>query len=207
MHLDLSDRVPAFQEVERLFPQFPSRTIPELAICRYPNGGRYDAVGLTIKHPGLGNRRTRRSGGHFGGGMPGGMGEGVRLTLDASAALEILLRTKRGQAAEELLGKADLYAPELLDVEVGATLRCAVRTGRLEVARAEQALALLREPPLERLSHAELLIPAFALRDNLKVYDAIYVVTAGVVQATLLTADGPLARAPGLGIQVWNLQG
>lgn len=119
--------------------------------------------------------------------------------------VEVLLRTPRGQAVEESVCQADLFAPEILYVEVAAVLRKAVIAGRLSAERALQALAFLRDLPIERLSHRELVVPAFVLRDNLTVYDAVYVVAARVARATLLTADGPLARAPGLGVPVYNL--
>ncbi len=129
----------------------------------------------------------------------------MRLVPDASATVEILLRTARGRAAEELFLAADLYAPELLDVEVTAVLRKAVLAGTLAPQRALESLDLLRSLPITRLSPRDLVLPAFALRDNLTVYDAVYVVVARAVDASLLTADGPLARAPKLGVTVHNL--
>ena len=38
---------------------------------------------------------------------------------------------------------------------------------------------------------------AWALRENITVYDAMYVVLAESLDAPFLTCDGPLARAPG----------
>lgn len=130
----------------------------------------------------------------------------MRFVPDASAIAEVLLRTSRGQAAEELLLKADLFAPELLDIEVAAVLRKAVLAGRLSPDRAVQALTILRDLPITRFSHRDLTIPAFALRDNLTVYDAVYAVVARAVDAALLTADGPLSRAPRLGIPIHHLR-
>jgi len=44
------------------------------------------------------------------------------------------------------------------------------------------------------------------LRANLSIYDGIYVAAARALDATLVTADGPLSRAPGLGVPVYNLR-
>jgi predicted nucleic acid-binding protein len=40
------------------------------------------------------------------------------------------------------------------------------------------------------------------LRDNLSAYDATYVALAELLDCSLLTADGRLARAPGIGCPV-----
>jgi predicted nucleic acid-binding protein len=42
----------------------------------------------------------------------------------------------------------------------------------------------------------------WALRENLTAYDAVYVALAEALETTLLTCDGRLARAPGLGRRV-----
>ena len=49
-----------------------------------------------------------------------------RVVIDASAAVECLLRTRLGQKIEYLLDDAFLLAPALLDVEVLSVLRRAV---------------------------------------------------------------------------------
>ncbi len=51
-----------------------------------------------------------------------------------------------------------------------------------------------------------LLIRCWELRDNLTVYDASYVALAEVLDVTLLTGDGRLARAPGLRCHVETLR-
>jgi predicted nucleic acid-binding protein len=47
---------------------------------------------------------------------------------------------------------------------------------------------------------------AWQLRSNVSAYDALYVAAARLSNAPLLTADGPLARAPRLGIVVENVR-
>lgn len=126
--------------------------------------------------------------------------------VDASAAVEYLLRTELGERVGPLLEAAMLAAPELLDAEVMAVLRREVAAGRLKARRATQAIDDLRDWDVERISHRELLDLAWALRDRVTAYDALYVAAARVRGATLITADGPLARAPGLGIAVHNVR-
>lgn len=130
----------------------------------------------------------------------------MRVVPDASAVVEVLLRTRIGRAAEETLFGSELFAPELLDVEVTAVMRKAVSSRRLSPGRAVDALVVLRDLPIDRIGHRDLILPAFALRHNLSIYDAVYVVAARVMEATLLTADGPLSRAPGISVPVHNIR-
>lgn len=126
--------------------------------------------------------------------------------IDASAASEYLLRTPSGLALEELIQDADLAAPELLDIEVLSVLRRAVLSQRLTAARAGVALADLAAWPILRIPHAGLVQEAWRHRHNLSAYDATYVAAANLMNAVLLTTDGPLARAPDLGITVQNIR-
>jgi predicted nucleic acid-binding protein len=121
------------------------------------------------------------------------------IVLDASAAVEVLLQTAAGAPmTERLLDPAEsLHAPHLLDVEVAQTLRRFVRRGELAPDRARQALDDLASLPLERYSHEILMSRVWMLRENLTAYDAAYVALAEVLEATLLTRDGRIARAPG----------
>lgn len=126
--------------------------------------------------------------------------------VDASVAVEYLLQTEVGLRATKLLESADLIAPELLDAEILAVLRREVLHGRLSEARASEAVADLRDWGVERLPHRILLDAAWRLRGHVTTYDALYVATARHRGADLVTADGPLARAPGLGIVVHNVR-
>jgi predicted nucleic acid-binding protein len=130
----------------------------------------------------------------------------LTLVVDASAAIEYLLRTALGPGAASLLDDADLVAPELLDAEVLAVLRREVLAGRLAERRATEAVTDLGLWEVERLSHTTLLGIAWALRGHVTIYDALYVAAARVRGAALVTADGPLARAPALGVIVHNVR-
>jgi predicted nucleic acid-binding protein len=126
--------------------------------------------------------------------------------IDASAAVEYLLRTDLGERIGPLLEASMLVAPELLDVEVLAVLRREAQSGRLSVRRATEVIEDLHDWEVERISHRHLLDEAWALRDRVTAYDALYVAAARLRGATLITADGPLARTPALGVAVHNVR-
>ena len=126
----------------------------------------------------------------------------TRYVVDASVAVEYLLRTPVGESLGELLESAVLLAPELLDAEVLSVLRRAVLQGRLAETRALQAVDDLVHWPVERIPHRALAPLAWQYRHNLSAYDALYVATARAYDIPLLTADARLARAPGLDIAV-----
>ena len=130
----------------------------------------------------------------------------IRYVVDASAAAEYLLRTPLGLKLADLIEGAFILAPELLDVEVLSVLRRAVLRQQLEEQRAWLALEDLLAWPIDRITHTVLIREAWQYRHNVSAYDAFYVAAARVYDASLLTADGPLARAPALGIVVQNLR-
>ncbi len=95
-----------------------------------------------------------------------------------------------------------LTVPHLLDVEVAQVLRRFVLRGELEHQRARQAIGDLLDLPLKRYPHERLLTRAFQLANNLTMYDAIYVVLAEALGATLLTRDKAMNDVPGTRIRV-----
>ena len=121
------------------------------------------------------------------------------IVVDASALLEFLLQTSLGARVEARLfrDQDELHAPHLLDVEAVQGLRRLVRTGEVASARAAEAIADLTDLDLHRHAHVDLMARAWKLRDNISAYDAMYVVLAEAIEATIVTCDGPLARAPG----------
>jgi predicted nucleic acid-binding protein len=121
------------------------------------------------------------------------------IVVDASALLEFLLQTSRGARVETRLFRKDdeLHAPALVDVEITQRLRRLVRSGEVSAGRAVEAIADLTDLDLHRHPHLDLLGRAWKLRDNISAYDAMYVALAEALQGTLVTCDGPLAKAPG----------
>lgn len=126
--------------------------------------------------------------------------------IDASVATEYLLRTSLGLKIADLIEGALLIAPELIDVEVLSVLRRAVLREKLQEQRALIALEDLRDWQIDRIPHVILLKQAWQYRHNVSAYDAFYVAAAHIFDAPLLTADGPLSRAPALGITVQNIK-
>jgi predicted nucleic acid-binding protein len=102
-----------------------------------------------------------------------------------------------GDTARARLRGEVLAAPELLDLEVASVLRRHITGGVIDVRRADLALVDLGAMPLQRAPHQPLLGRAWELRENLTIYDAVYVSLAEALQVSLLTGDMHLARAPG----------
>jgi predicted nucleic acid-binding protein len=127
------------------------------------------------------------------------------MVVDASAALELLLRTPRGEAVEKRLFQRQreaLCAPHLLDVEVVHVLRRLVAAGHVEEPRARQALLDLADMALTRYPHDPLVGRMWRLRDNLTAYDAAYVALAESLDAPLITCDRRLAGCPGVSTSI-----
>jgi predicted nucleic acid-binding protein len=129
-----------------------------------------------------------------------------RYVIDASAATEYLLQTSLGLKLAGIIEGASLLAPELLDVEVLSVLRRAVLRRQLTEQRALLAIEDLVDWSIDRLPHISLVWAAWRHRNNVSAYDAFYVAAAQIAGASLLTADGPLSRAPSLGIVVENIR-
>ena len=122
------------------------------------------------------------------------------IVLDASAAIELLLNTRLGKQLAKQLRRADvsLHAPHLIDLEVAQTFRRYVVDRTLPEEDGRLALQHLAMLDLHRYPHDSLLRRIWGLRDNLTAYDGAYVALAEALGATLVTADGRLARSPGL---------
>lgn len=126
------------------------------------------------------------------------------IVIDASTALEVLLRTPASAAIEARLFSpgATLHAPHLIDVEIAQVLRRYARSGQANAERCEIALEDWAEFRVIRYSHEPLLERIWALRDNLTAYAAAYVALAEGLEAPLLTRDERLARVPGHGANI-----
>ena len=118
------------------------------------------------------------------------------IVVDASVAIDVLLRTPGAEAATERILNPDesLHAPELIDLEVAQVLRRLTSAG-LAPARGLEAIELFAVFPLTRHPHTPLLRRIWQLRENITAYDAAYVALAEGLGATLLTRDLRLKRA------------
>ncbi len=119
--------------------------------------------------------------------------------IDASAVLELLLRTPAAATVENrLFGAGEtLHAPHLIDIEVAQVLRRYAGRGDVGAVRCRAALSDLIDLPLTRYPHDFLLPRVWEMRGNLTAYDAVYVALAEALDAPLLTRDRRLARAAG----------
>lgn len=120
------------------------------------------------------------------------------LVVDASVlAVALADDGADGDAARERLRGEELFAPELLDLEVLSVVRGQMSAGALDARRAELALSDLSAIPIKRAPQLSLLRRCWELRDNLTIYDASYVALAEALDVLLLTGDRRLARASG----------
>jgi predicted nucleic acid-binding protein len=128
------------------------------------------------------------------------------VAIDASAFVELLLRTPVGLAMAGLLADAQLVAPDVINPETMQTLRGLERGGKLSNERALKALNRLTSSDLRRVPTVGLMRDAWTLRANVSAYDACYVALARALGCPLLTKDAPLQRAPGLGVTFWRVE-
>jgi predicted nucleic acid-binding protein len=127
------------------------------------------------------------------------------IVLDASVVVDLLLGLPPHDAtiAGLLLAEApNLFAPHLLDAEVAQVIRRHVRGGGIDAEDAVAALGVLGALPIIRHVHLPFLERAFELRDNVTIYDALYLVLAETLGATLITRDRALASVPGVRARV-----
>lgn len=131
------------------------------------------------------------------------------IVADASAVLELLLRTPAGDAVQARIFTPEetLHAPHLLDVEVAQVLRRYHLAGHLGAERGRQALQDLADLDIVRYPHDVFLERIWELRSHVSAYDALYLALAEVLGAPLLTLDRRLARARGHRARVELLRG
>lgn len=125
--------------------------------------------------------------------------------MDASVVVDLLARF-RPQSLEELLWAPEtvLAAPELIDIEVLNVLRKLDRAGAIPASRVAELPTQIRALRIRKYRHDSLLDGIWALRNTVTAYDAAYVALARLLDATLITRDARLARAPGLNVPVIN---
>jgi predicted nucleic acid-binding protein len=124
------------------------------------------------------------------------------IVLDASAAVELLLRTPAGGQADAVLRGNRVVVPAHFDAEVFSALGRLVRAGDLAEGLVGPILDELARAPFFRYTLQPLLAAAWELRHNLALRDALYVALARRLGALFVTADARLAQAPALGVAV-----
>jgi predicted nucleic acid-binding protein len=121
------------------------------------------------------------------------------IVLDASALIELLTRSERGQRVEARVLKPSesIHAPALIDLEVAQVLRRYVSSGQVPDHWARMALDVAVAFPMTRYLHEPLMKRVWELKDNVTAYDAAYVALTEALRATLVTCDARLSRIPG----------
>jgi predicted nucleic acid-binding protein len=119
------------------------------------------------------------------------------LIVDASCLFEVVTGRPKAELIRHRLGEDEQSAPHIIDVEVFGIVRREYLRDALDRTTAHQALVDLRLWSGERYAHGALLGRAWELRHAVRGWDAMYVALAEVLDGTLLTTDGRLARAVG----------
>jgi predicted nucleic acid-binding protein len=122
------------------------------------------------------------------------------IVLDASAALELLLRAgdHPGLVDRILRSGKTIAAPHLIDLEIAQVLRRFLAAGELTAARAREAIDDHLAWGITRYPHDGLLERIWQLRANCTAYDAAYIALAEAIDGVLITCDSRLADVPGI---------
>jgi predicted nucleic acid-binding protein len=123
------------------------------------------------------------------------------IVVDASAVVDVLLETGRGQRVAARLDDT-LVAPELLYVEVCSALARLVRADAIEKRDADLAVRRVVRMPVTPMSNSLLTARAWQLRERVRMADAFYAACAMVFGAPLLTTDTRLGAAPLPGVTI-----
>ena len=123
--------------------------------------------------------------------------QGERVVVDASALVEMVTGTSTGRAVARRLGGVAALAPDIIDSEVAAALRRQHSWGSLAEPGLRAALDLLLDWPAPRVPSRFIVRTSRQWWGNVSPYDSLYLAVAHAAEASVLTCDGRLARAPG----------
>ena len=124
----------------------------------------------------------------------------MTLVVDASLVVAALVDGgTAGRWAEGVLQSDQLASPHLMPVEAANILRRSVLSGDVSADTASLAHTDLQALRLDLFPYAPVASRAWALRENLTLYDAWYVALAELLDSNLATLDERIARAPGPG--------
>ena len=116
------------------------------------------------------------------------------VVVDAAAVVDLICDLPAARPYRAALASAGaVAAPAHLDAEVLSALGRLQRAGQL--TRANERVAALAAFPARRWPLPPLLLPAWALAEQIATRDALYVALAASLDASLVTTDGRLRRA------------
>jgi predicted nucleic acid-binding protein len=122
----------------------------------------------------------------------------AELVVDASAIVDLLVRSEVAAAVAARLRGHALHAPAHVDAEVLSALGRLQRAGLLSSRQVGARLARVATAPIRRHLLAPLLSGAWRRRHNLRLVDACYVELAEALGGVpLVTTDRALAAASG----------
>ena len=126
-----------------------------------------------------------------------------QIVCDASVVVALLLDAgPDGVWATSVFADASLAAPNLVMFEASNVIRRHELAGLVSADLAAQAHADLLDLPIEFWPFELLAARVWQLRANLSSYDASYVALAELIEASLVTLDSRISRAPGLKCEV-----
>jgi predicted nucleic acid-binding protein len=117
------------------------------------------------------------------------------LVLDASAMVDLLIGSEPARAVSARLRGRRIHVPAHFDAEVLSALGRLERAGGLSTDDVDARLGRLVAAPFERHPLEPLLGGAWQRRGNVRLLDALYLVLAQRLGATLLSTDRRLAAA------------
>ncbi len=121
------------------------------------------------------------------------------MIVDASVAVKWILEEEGSEAARDLLGRVDLFAPALIHSEVGNALWKKRRRGEFA---ADVDLAMLPDlfaSLIRTVDEAPMMRRALdlAIGADHPIYDCVYLARAEALDTELTTADAAFARKMG----------
>lgn len=118
------------------------------------------------------------------------------IVADSSAVIELLLAQPRADAIRSALSaNTELHVPAHFHLEVLSAVRRYSLRGTLDDLEVTEALETLAELRALIYPIRELMWPIWALRFNLRTYDAAYLALARWLDVGLITLDAALADA------------
>jgi len=125
------------------------------------------------------------------------------LVIDSSALLAVLTAEHRDAGlAGRLGGVHEMYAPQLIDVEMLHVLRRMVATGTVNADRAQHVREDFAALRVRRYPHEPLLDRVWELRSAFTPSDAMFLVLAEMLEVPLVTCDPHLAASRGHAAQI-----
>lgn len=125
---------------------------------------------------------------------------------DASVVVEVLKRSASGVALSKRFATEELIAPDLIDVEVASALRRSWLRGDMTDEDVRSTMDILLGLRIRRVPDRVLVRASTAWWNNVTAYDAMYLAAAVLFDATVVTVDGPLSRAPITDVVIENVR-